>query len=438
MEKVAGSVTSSHDGEVVKGKVITLDRSDGQSDDLFQRGIIIAISYIGSGVRQLPGIEKDILNICSYFQKIGVTEIILMTDVESEAVKILPVTRLRPTYNNVYNELIQEMQQDRSILLYFSGHGSITPDYNPVMFEEYLKQVVNIQLDLPEIRYNSRFKTRLNLEKINIEDPGLLCLIENQSSKGLNTSPNGLSFIFQRYMGMLFKTDRNLHHEKKQKFAWKVEHNFEIETNWDETLILLDDYSYEKGETYIPAVIQMRDDTLNNIFATAVPKKKILGIIDSCHSAGIFNLDYIYHEKEAYSEADTCKDLSDRVSTKQDIFMMSGCRSNQTSIATTKGSALTNTLLNFFTTHEYRDECQSKITYQQLHQYLLETMKQKGLTQRPSFSSSRENTYYEPIYRRFFLPVTITEKEEEYTLDQIPLHTIYRTNGTTLLDLLNE
>jgi hypothetical protein len=266
---------------------------------------------------------------------------------------------------------------------------------------------------------------------------------------GINKTPFDTDIILQRYMGVLLKTDSNIcQNPRKDKYEWEVESGYKLYGHWDETLILLDDRSYLKGPSYIPAVVQMRDDTLNNILGQAVKEKKVFGIIDSCHSAGMFDLDYMYTEDAAYSESeDVSKDLSIRVTDCQRIAMLSGCRSDQSSTATAKGSMLTNILLEFFRETYYS----STITIQHLHRHLLEEMKNKGLSQRPIFSASRDDMYYFPMYSGFFINRKNSSPQPRYMDNdfrdddeiisddvEIPLSSrAFRTNAINLSQILS-
>lgn len=95
------------------------------------------------------------------------------------------------------------------------------------------------------------------------------------------------------------------------------------------------------------------DDDLYTIIKDAKCNTKI--ILDSCHSATCIDLPYVSLFNSAGKLATQRKDKNTSINTRYDIFMISGCRDEQTSsdiydIATKKNcGALTNALVNLLT-----------------------------------------------------------------------------------------
>ena len=152
----------------------------------------------------------------------------------------------------------------------------------------------------------------------------------------------------------------------------------------DEVLIPVD---YRSGNI-------IRDDELNKLIAQIPTKCKIFGLFDCCNSGTILDLKYLLKSPKNNSIENT----TNSINTEQNIFMISGCKDNQTSAdffnsATNKfAGALTTAFLNTSTKLKHNN-----ITFYTLLNNMRIYLKNNKFTQIPQICSNKkinEHTYY--------------------------------------------
>jgi len=160
--------------------------------------------------------------------------------------------------------------------------------------------------------------------------------------------------------------------------------NGDEKDSMDEVLIPVD---YKNGNI-------ITDDELNKIISNIPSKCKMFGLFDCCNSGSMLDLKYLFKSIKYNSIENKSNNLIEH----NNIFMVSGCKDNQTSadfynnVTNKFAGALTTSFLNSCKKLNYNN-----ITFIKLIQYMRSYLKNNNFTQIPQITSNKQindKSYY--------------------------------------------
>jgi len=190
---------------------------------------------------------------------------------------------------------------------------------------------------------------------------GLIWLMENKKDKEMN--------LFFHYSG---------------HGSWVYDKNFDERDGRDECLVPID---FKRNG-------MLHDDDIKGIIEdNLTSKSKLFSMVDSCHSASIFDLKYNIRVDKVNKEGDTVESEF-RMEThhyegeiKGHVFVVSGCEDKQTSadawIERKSQGALTYALVETMRKNQYN------VTYESLIKGIYEIVKGGNYEQSPTMSSNK-------------------------------------------------